>query len=314
MNDKKILFYIPARLGDALMQSPCIRLVAENNKSASIDLIVMSSIAYDLYQNNPHVSNVIRFENKEIFTKLSAAYDIFLVAHHDSLVPDLIYKINCRVLLIQYADPNVHQVTQGVTFIKDIFHLADHLQLNEYRYEVFSTEADDAYAKLKLGNDKTYVGFHLGCHGIAKVRNWFWSAKQTKHEKTWGIQNFVELAKLFKHANPSVVFVLTGSQSEKKLAKAFIQTFPDTIALFGDTTVGQLKCVIDDLAIFISGDTGPMHIACATQTPLIAIFGKTNVTRTGPFPADDHRKIIQNDNINAITPDEVFSLANSIMR
>lgn len=313
MNNKKILIYIPARLGDALMQSPVIKLIADNNKSASIDLIVMSSIAYDLYQNSPYVSKVIKFDNKETFRKLSAGYDVFLVAHHDSLAPELIYKINCRVIFIENVDFKVHQVIQSVKFIKDIFDFNGKVNLNECRYEVFTTESDDTYAKLKLSDDKTYIGFHLGCHGIAKVRNWLWPAKQTKHEKAWSIQKFIELAKLFKSDNPEVVFVLTGSQSEKKLSKAFIKTYPDTIALFGDTTVGKLKCVIDNLAVFISGDTGPMHIACATQTPLIAIFGKTNSIRTGPFPAENYRRIIQNDNINDITPKEVFLLANSIM-
>jgi ADP-heptose:LPS heptosyltransferase len=40
--------------------------------------------------------------------------------------------------------------------------------------------------------------------------------------------------------------------------------------------------------LFVSGDTGPLHIAGATGTPIVALFGPTSPARNGPW---DHRDV-----------------------
>lgn len=313
MKHKKILVYIPARLGDALMQSPVISLIIKNIKNVSVDILATSSIGVDLYQNNPNVSKVIKYDNKGAFQKLSADYDFFLIAHHDSHSADLVYKINCKALVIEYADKNIHQARQNTEFINSFLLSKNALMEIECLYEIYPTILDYSFAKNKLEQNKKYIGFHFGCHGLAKSRMWFWKSANFKHQKAWAIENYIELGKLIRAKYPSVLFVLTGSSEEEKIAFKFMQTFPETISLFGNTNIGQLKSIIEKLTVFISGDTGPMHVACSTFTPMLTLFGNTNPIRTGPYPPTQYRKIIQNDSIELITPEEAFAVVDSLL-
>ena len=39
--------------------------------------------------------------------------------------------------------------------------------------------------------------------------------------------------------------------------------------------------------LFIGGDTGPLHLAAAVRTPIVALYGPTDPARNGPFSAAD---------------------------
>jgi ADP-heptose:LPS heptosyltransferase len=62
-------------------------------------------------------------------------------------------------------------------------------------------------------------------------------------------------------------------------------------------------CFSDQL---LSADTGPLHIACAMDTPVVALFGKSDPAIYGPSPAAPyHRVIRRSDNVDDITVDDV---------
>src|SRR5436309_13498093 len=56
-----------------------------------------------------------------------------------------------------------------------------------------------------------------------------------------------------------------------------------TIVLSGRTTVRRLMALIKQCRLFITNDTGPMHIATAFGVPTVAIFGPTDPATTSPF-------------------------------
>ena len=55
------------------------------------------------------------------------------------------------------------------------------------------------------------------------------------------------------------------------------------VVLSGQTTLGVLKAVIKRCRLFLTNDTGPMHIANALGVPVVAIFGPTDHTTTSPY-------------------------------
>jgi lipopolysaccharide heptosyltransferase II len=78
--------------------------------------------------------------------------------------------------------------------------------------------------------------------------------------------------------------VLTGAQDDVALAhrlSAKLKT-AKPIIMCGKTTVNQLACLIRKCAVFISGDSAPLHIAAAVGTPFVAIFGPTDARRHVP--------------------------------
>jgi heptosyltransferase-2 len=51
----------------------------------------------------------------------------------------------------------------------------------------------------------------------------------------------------------------------------------------GLTSLGQLMALIKECHLFLTNDSGPMHLAAALDVPQIAIFGSTSEIATGPF-------------------------------
>lgn len=102
--------------------------------------------------------------------------------------------------------------------------------------------------------------------------------------KCWPKENYHELAKnlLLSDENLSVVFVGDGSSSDciKEITKGLPSR---AIDLSGKTDLLTLAGVIQLCDLFLTNDSGPMHLAAALDVPLIAIFGSTSDTRTGPY-------------------------------
>jgi heptosyltransferase-1 len=57
----------------------------------------------------------------------------------------------------------------------------------------------------------------------------------------------------------------------------------DGHAVAASFTISQLMALTRKAALFIGGDTGPLHLASLLQVPVVAIFGPTDPARTGPY-------------------------------
>jgi len=104
------------------------------------------------------------------------------------------------------------------------------------------------------------------------------------------------------------------------------------INLAGKTSVSQLASVLKRCNLFISNDSGPVHIACAVETPVISIFGRSqkglSPARWGPTGKKDrilhkyvgcieclaHNCVKEFACLKAITVDDVVSAADSILK
>jgi lipopolysaccharide heptosyltransferase II len=77
--------------------------------------------------------------------------------------------------------------------------------------------------------------------------------------------------------------VLTGAASDRPLIERITRRMQEQpIDLAGKTSLPQLAAVLQRADLLISGDSGPMHIAGAVGTPLIAIHGPTDPAHSGP--------------------------------
>jgi heptosyltransferase-1 len=62
------------------------------------------------------------------------------------------------------------------------------------------------------------------------------------------------------------------------------------VNLGGRTTLRELACLYRQASLVVTTDSGPMHIAAAVGTPVVALFGPTDPDRTGPY-GPGHRVI-----------------------
>ncbi len=78
--------------------------------------------------------------------------------------------------------------------------------------------------------------------------------------------------------------LITGSQGDRELVAAITAHMQGTaLNLAGRTSLGELTALLRAAALAITTDTGPMHLAAASGTPVVALFGPTAPWRTGPF-------------------------------
>ena len=146
----------------------------------------------------------------------------------------------------------------------------------------------------------------MGCHGLAKKRTRLWN--KFSHPKAWPLKNFIGLTKKLQEYNSSIRIILTGTEEETKLGAMFCKKSPRSINLINQTSVLDLAALISYLQLFITNDTGTMHIACASNINMIALFGKSNPVATGPYPPSPSRVILFKPVIADITIDEVFQV------
>lgn len=101
--------------------------------------------------------------------------------------------------------------------------------------------------------------------------------------KKWPIEYWGELARRF--SEDGLYTVISGAPSETAMGKEIksLSPSPYTVDFIGKTNLLELAALDEMAALHISCDTGPLHIANAMQTPLIALFGPTLPDRSGPY-------------------------------
>lgn len=101
--------------------------------------------------------------------------------------------------------------------------------------------------------------------------------------KMWDNQKFALLAdRLIENHHARVLF--TGSNYDFPLICDIINNMKHNAAnLAGKTALKTLAAVFEKSDLVVSTDTGPMHVAAAVETPVLALFGPTAPWRTGPY-------------------------------
>ena len=111
--------------------------------------------------------------------------------------------------------------------------------------------------------------------------------------KRWLPERFAEAAdrlvcEVSRQTSRNVRVAIVGASGEEAVGCAiadWMKTPP--VELGGKTTIRQLMAVVKRCDVFLTNDTGPMHIAAACGVPLVAVFGSTDWRRTSPFGSEE---------------------------
>jgi lipopolysaccharide heptosyltransferase I len=104
--------------------------------------------------------------------------------------------------------------------------------------------------------------------------------------KCWAPESY---AKLIRRLEPEFAgeILLTGSQNEEEMTQGIIRQSGSSRARSVSTNIVQFIALARRARLFLGGDTGPLHLAAAVRTPIVAIYGPTDPARNGPFSEDD---------------------------
>jgi lipopolysaccharide heptosyltransferase II len=147
--------------------------------------------------------------------------------------------------------------------------------------------------------------------------------------RDWGARNLALLAERLAGL-PNVRVVLLGAAQDVSRSEAIRKDRPAGIfSLAGKLNLIELREVIARAALFVGPDSGPMHIAATTRTPIIALFGPTLPAHFAPWqgratvieksldcrPCKQRRCLTDDFRcLRTITVDEVFAACLRLLR
>jgi ADP-heptose:LPS heptosyltransferase len=131
------------------------------------------------------------------------------------------------------------------------------------------------------------------------------------HEcRRWHIENFASLADFLTRNDRLKVIVFAGPE-ERSAIPGMKKIFPSNTIFMDQLTIAQLAAAQARLTLFISNDTGPMHLAAAVGTSVVVMLDCPKPH--GFTPIGDHHRIICSNKIDDISVDQVYKAAQELL-
>jgi heptosyltransferase I len=100
--------------------------------------------------------------------------------------------------------------------------------------------------------------------------------------KLWPAQSYGQLAD-WLHGEHGLISFVTYGPGEEALAQTVASSSRSAVARPFASTLKQFVALARRAELFVGGDTGPLHLAAASGTPIVGIYGPTSPERNGPF-------------------------------
>jgi heptosyltransferase-2 len=298
---KRILVRGPNWLGDAVMCEPALRGLRRLFPDAQITLLVKPAVA-DLFADHPALMRVLTYDTKgrhagllgkwalarqlrrqgfDLAVLFQNAFEAAFLTFLAGVPRRYGYATDGRSLLL--SDPVVvpdqrtlvHQVRYYWDLLKPLGLTGD-----PPAPELIVLPEDEQamvgrFAQGGLTATDIVVGINPG--------STYGSAKR------WLPERFVEVTERLCRAicespGQQVSVVIFGAKGEERLGQEIAARLSSrSLVLSGATTIRELMAGVKRCSLFLTNDTGPMHIASAFQVPIVAIFGPTDWRTTSPF-------------------------------
>ena len=274
----KILIILPNWLGDAIMATPAIELLAQHHPQARFTFIG-SFVSVEAIKHHPLCDKAIVDETKKAPNRFLATYKLASqlgkfhlgVTFRDQIHSSLLLRFTKTVVCISRKSWHSMFLLSHTPTISTNQHLvaqyAELAMTNIDNYDNKNIPKLTLYIKAKKFS-KPMLGINAGAtYGSAK---------------RWYPERFAEVAKEFSDRFDIIIF---GGPSEVEMANEIESNLKsynvhNYINLAAKTDIEELCANIGGCSLFITNDSGPMHVAAAYQVPTVAIFGPTKHKET----------------------------------
>ncbi len=292
---QKILIRSTNWIGDAIMTTPAVRSIRRNFPDSEITLLALPWMA-DVFTACPHIDHIFSYEKQERHRGLAGklwlaadlrqkrfdmaillqnAFEAALITRLAGIPIRAGYTTDGRSLLLSHRvrkHPEIgsrHQVHYYQEMVQGLG-----LEIGPDRLELFiapaaGQEAEELLKQADQEEGKPLIGLNPGAaYGPAK---------------RWPMEKYSALAAQLAHATGGLILVF-GTDADKEAAAAIKAAAPQQVLdLTGKTSLSLAMACIDCCQVFVTNDSGLMHVAAALDTPLVAIFGSTDHIATGPY-------------------------------
>ena len=284
----KILIVLPNWLGDALMATPAIELLAKKYPDSKFTF-VGSKVSIEALKYHPKCKNYYIDTTKQEKNRLKATLEFAKTLGYHDISITFRNQIHSNLLIRQtkskltLARSSWHAKLLGIKYTPKLDR-DEHLVLQYAKLAMQNNNLDENdVPPLKLyippkKTDKKLLGINPGAtYGSAK---------------RWYPDRFAKVAAYFSNEYDIVIFggpneIQIANDIEKELLNIGVSNYTN---LAGKTTIKELCEHIGNCSLFITNDSGPMHIAAAYQVPTVSIFGPTRYFETSQWK--NHKSLI----------------------
>ncbi|MEE8360216.1 MAG: lipopolysaccharide heptosyltransferase II [Candidatus Omnitrophota bacterium] len=304
---KKILIIRTDRLGDLLLSTPVFRAVREGYPDSHISVMVRP-YTRECVEGNPYINEVIVYDkygnHKSVLSSLRFAgslrkkrFDMALILHPTN-----------RVNLITFLAGIPKRVGFNRKFGFLLTHKVAHKKRTDERHELdyaldivraigLTPRIKTLYMPIKRDVQRKIDSMLCGLGVRATDFVIAIHSSSSCVSKKWPQERFAGVAdRLIDKYDAKIVFI-GGEDAKDDTKKAMAAMKREAIDLSGRTTIPELAALLKRCEAFISNDSGPVHVACAVGTPVIAIFGRKDAG-LGPKrwgPTGERDKILHKD-------------------
>ena len=276
----RILIILPNWLGDAIMTTPAIELLAKYHPDSKFTF-VGSYVSIEALKHHLLCEKAVVDETKKASSRFLATYKLakelgefdLAITFRNQLHSSLLLRFTGTVVSIARRSWHSMFLLSHTPKIKTNKHLVlQYAQLATTNIDNnhASTSTLKLYIPPKEFNKPT-LGINAGAtYGSAKK---------------WYPEKFAEVASAFSDKYDIIIFggpneVDMANDIEKNLKSKNVTNY---INIAGKTNIEQLCSNIGGCSLFITNDSGPMHVGAAYQVPTVAIFGPTKHKETSQW-------------------------------
>ncbi|MGE5308184.1 MAG: lipopolysaccharide heptosyltransferase II [Deltaproteobacteria bacterium] len=289
---KRILIFDVNWLGDVVMSVPFIRAVRENLPNAFI-AVALPKRCQEVIAGCPYIDEIIYFDErvthrglwKKIqFVRLLHRYrfDTAFLIHGSATRAFLCYLAGIKNRIGYETKKRGGLLTHKVTPLdKHKMHRVNHylgilegvgLKIESRKYDFFINDsqrhsAEEKLLRSGLKRNQPFAVFHPGANEAIR---------------RWPVESFIEVMQ-YCIDTYSLQPVISGSEADIPFGRKIEESAKfKIINLCGQTSLKELGAVLEKAEFCVCGDTGPMHIASAVGTFVIALFGTASPLITSP--------------------------------
>ncbi|MDD3344952.1 MAG: lipopolysaccharide heptosyltransferase II [Candidatus Omnitrophica bacterium] len=289
---RRMLITRTDRIGDVLLSTPAIKALRLKYPQAYIAMMV-SPYARDIVEGNPYLDEVIIYDkdlkHRSWIRSFKFAgylrkkkFDLAVILHPANRVHILAFLAGIpRRLGYDRKFGFLNNLKKAHTKQQGLKHEA------EYSLELLETlgikgRARDLYMPIREESER-WAEKLLEDSGIKSTDKLLaLNPGASCPSKIWPAERFAQVAEELARRHNFKVLVLSGPKDSSLAQEVCAKTGCGALDLSGRTSVSQMASVLKRCSLFISNDSGPVHIASALGTPVISIFGR-NQPGLSPF-------------------------------
>ena len=278
---KKILVFSFSFIGDAVLSTAVIQPLRAHFQDPYITFLV-GPRAFDLFATDPNIDATFVYDNRDEHAGWRERLRLIKTLRLDKfdLVVNLRDSFTARCIGAEHwgmlrGDGNRHAVTRYLEVLQrhgvDTTDAHPNLQLTEAE----NTAAHRFLIDVGFTSKQLLIGIHPG-------GNWEY--------KLWNAKNYAQVANTLVEKHNAAILLFAGP-NERALQNRVAEIMNIPPILVKTDNLRQLTALISACDVYIGNDTGPMHIAAAVGTPVVALFGSTNHIRSRPY--GDRHTVVQ---------------------